>query len=225
MGVDCYKKSAYSITAPFSVIMAKRPAFTESDLIVPYNPLLQLQKWLDEEKDATDSVLMSLSTVSSNSIPSCRYLNFCGLRENGIPFYTDSKSRKVREFTANPTVALTIYIQPLVRQIRIEGTVMELSKEVAAEYFNALSREQQITLMVANQDRPIVSREAMLRKRKEIAQKYSDPSLCIPLPENWRAYVVLPDVVEFFQGHTDWLADRFIFAKEDDEWVANRLLP
>ena len=78
--------------------MEKYPVFTESDLIVPYNPLLQLQKWLDEEKDATGSVLMSLSTVSSDSIPSCRYLDFCGLRESGIPFYTDSSSRKVNEF-------------------------------------------------------------------------------------------------------------------------------
>ena len=205
--------------------MEKYPVFTESDLIVPYSPLLQLQKWLDEEKDATGSVLMSLSTVSSDGIPSCRYLNFCGLQESGIPFYTDSRSRKVKEFTANPEVALTLFIQPLFRQVRIQGTVKELSKEIAAEYFNTLSREHQITLMLSHQDKPIASREAMIEKRKEIAQKYSDPSIRISLPESWRAYVVLPNVVELFQGHTDWLADRFVFTKGDDKWNVKRVLP
>lgn len=203
--------------------MEDYPAFIESQLIVPHNPLLQIQKWLDEEKDKIP--FMTLSTVDADCIPSCRYMAFCGIQYGGFPFYTDSSSQKAKEFTTNPNVALTLFSINSFRQIRIQGKVEELDKEKASDYFNDLSRERQITLVLGDQDKPIASREALAQKRKEIATKYNDPSMPIPLPEKWRGYIVLPNMIEFYQGHNDWLADRIVFKIEDGKWNVQRLMP
>ena len=101
-------------------------------------------------------------------------------------------------------------------------------KEKASNYCNDyLPREPGVNHidLLGNQDKPIASREALAQKRKEIATKYNDPSMPIPLPEKWRGYIVLPNMIEFYQGHNDWLADRIVFKIEDGKWNVQRLMP
>lgn len=202
--------------------------FTESQLIVPYNPLFQIQKWVDEEDGSHTAGMplpMCLSTVGSDGTPSGRYVSYCGIQDGGFPFCTDSTSRKAREFTANPKVSLTMLLSKHHRQIRIEGIVKECGKELAEAFFNGLSRERQITLMACNQDIPIESRETLLEMREKTAMKYRDPSIPMQVPESQSSYTVLPNVIELYQGSIDWMADRIVFKNENDKWNVQRLAP
>ncbi|XP_011409592.1 PREDICTED: uncharacterized protein LOC105316423 [Amphimedon queenslandica] len=202
---------------------------TESQLVVPYDPLFQVNKWIEQENEGSTApvppVIMCLSTVSSDCTPSSRYVDYGGIEDGGFPFYTDSTSRKVKELTSNPKVSVVIFLAKFSHQIRIEGIAKELGKERAQKYFDSLDRKRQITLLLGQQDKPIASKEELVERRKKIAMEYSDPSVPVPLPENWMAYTVIPHSIELFQGSEDWLADRLVFKKEGNKWNLQRLMP
>ena len=41
----------------------------------------------------------------------------------------------------------------------------------------------------------------------------------------WGGFIVIPDSIEFWQGHDGRLHDRLKFKKENDSWVLKRLSP
>ena len=47
----------------------------------------------------------------------------------------------------------------------------------------------------------------------------------VPLPDHWGGYRVNPSVLEFWQGRTDRLHDRFSYTKVPDGWDVVRLAP
>jgi pyridoxamine 5'-phosphate oxidase len=48
----------------------------------------------------------------------------------------------------------------------------------------------------------------------------------VPLPENWGGYRVVPDTMEFWQGRTNRLHDRFRYSRQKDSgWLIERLSP
>lgn len=202
---------------------------TENQLAVPYDPLFQVNKWIEQENEGSTGpvppVVMCLSTVSSDCRPSSRYVCYGGIEDGGFPFYTDSTSRKAKELASNPKVSLVIFLAKFFRQIRIEGIAKELGKERAEKYFHSLDKKLQLTLLVGQQDKPIASREELVERKKKIAMEYSDPTVPLPLPENWMAYTVIPQSIELYQGSDDWLADRLVFEKEDNKWNLQRLMP
>lgn len=196
------------------------PILTEDQLVSRDDPLPQLQLWVENDPD----MIMTLSTVGSTGNPSCRILSGV-IHNSSIQFYTDSTSRKGRDFTANPNVAVVLFFVKDCRQVRVEGTVKQLPKECATKQFHNLPRECQITLLASAQDKPIDSRAALVEKRDEVAKKYSDTS-SIPVPPHFDGYCVTPNVIEFYQGQTDFLADRLLFTRQpDDSWALQRIMP
>ena len=202
---------------------------TESQLVVPYDPFFQVNKWIEQENEGSTTpgppVIMCLSTVSSDCTPSSRNIVYGGIEDGGFPFYTDSTSRKAKELASNPKVSLAIFLAKFIRQIRIEGTAKELGRERAEKYFHSLDKKFQLTLLVGQQDKPIASKEELVERKKKIAMEYSDPMVPVPLPENWMAYTVVPHSIELYQGSDDWLADRLLFERKDNRWNLQRLMP
>jgi hypothetical protein len=58
----------------------------------------------------------------------------------GFTFYTNYEGRKARELAENPNAALVFYWPQLHRQIRIEGSVAKVDKEMSEEYFRSRSK-------------------------------------------------------------------------------------
>ena len=188
------------------------------------DPLEEIKAWMANEND----ISTSFATSDSNGRPSCRYIAYGGIyKDEGVIVYTDSTSRKAVEFTENPYVALALLSLSSGKQIRVEGLIHELPRAVISEYFYSLSREIQITLTIGNQSKPIGSREEMLKLWDEIALKYSDPSVQIPIPVHWAGYCVVPYRIEFWQSTVNWLADRLEYHRNPDgtSWSVTRLLP
>ena len=198
----------------------------EDELISYTDPYSIFHSWLDEARKFQPITAMVLSTVSTEGKPSSRCVVFSRLHEGGLMFLTDSTSRKAQEFTANPNVCVVFHFLDYNRQIRVEGVVKQLPDDVAAESFYSHSREIQLTLLLDNQSKPVPDRATLLKMRQEIVSKYSDPSIPLPVPPNWAAYIIEPNYFEFYKGQSDYLADRHAFTKQSDgTWNPQCLMP
>ena len=47
----------------------------------------------------------------------------------------------------------------------------------------------------------------------------------VPLPDWWGGYVVIPDVVEFWQGRPGRMHDRLVYRRSGPDWTTARLAP
>ena len=72
---------------------------------------------------------MTLATATRDGRPSARIVLLRGLDERGLTFFTNRTSRKGDELRSNPRAAVAIHWWELGRQVRVEGTVEEVSPE------------------------------------------------------------------------------------------------
>ena len=105
----------------------------------PGDPVALFKLWLEEALAA--GVLQphacSLATADGNGQPSVRMLILKDIDDDGWHFATSRTSRKGRDLTANPRAALNFYWPQLGRQVRVAGTVVELSAEASAADWHA----------------------------------------------------------------------------------------
>ena len=105
-------------------------------------PFVLFESWLKEAErhEPNDPNAMALATVDSSGLPNVRMVLLKGLdgpeRENrGFVFYTNFESAKGCELIATPKAALDFYWKSLRRQVRVRGTISQVSPEEADAYF------------------------------------------------------------------------------------------
>ena len=105
----------------------------------PADPAGLFRQWLDEALAA--GVLQphacSLATADSTGQPSSRMLILKDLDDDGWHFATARTSRKGKELSLNPQAALNFFWPEQGRQVRVAGTVVELSAEASAADWDA----------------------------------------------------------------------------------------
>src|ERR1700709_2073556 len=101
------------------------------------DPIKQFEVWFNEAQEAKmpERNAMTLATATHDGRPSARIVLLKGFYDAGFVFYTNYLSRKGKEITKNPLVALTFFWPSMERQVRVEGTVEKLSKELSDKYF------------------------------------------------------------------------------------------
>src|ERR1700704_928522 len=97
------------------------------------NPIRQFQMWFDEarargvsEQDATS---MTLATATRDGRPSARIVLLKSFDDRGFVFFTNYGSRKAKDLAENPRACLVAYWLPVKRQVRIEGSVVQISEK------------------------------------------------------------------------------------------------
>ncbi len=91
----------------------------------------------------------------------------------------------------------------MIRQVRVEGKVELLSEKEAIEQFTACPRFLQLHLAVLCEivQMGFKGGKAELSKlRKELAEKYADKSVPIPVPQGWTGYLLVPTRFEFYEA-------------------------
>lgn len=196
------------------------------------DPMKQFRVWFDEAVAAKlpEPNAMNLATVS-NGKPSARIVLLKDMQENnlekglenGFIFFSNYDSNKGKAMEDNPFVSLTFLWIELERQIRIEGKVQKMPDSYSIPYFHSRPRTSQLGAWVSPQSQIIPNREfledAFLRVSAEFEGKE------IPKPENWGGYLVVPEMIEFWQGRPSRLHDRLRYTHTQGTWQIERLAP
>ena len=190
------------------------------------DPTIQFQQWLDEAITfgISEPYAMCLGTVGKDGKPSSRIVLLRGLNEEGFEFFTNYESRKAHDILDNPNVCLNFLWLAQARQIRIEGKIVKLSKEKSELYFNSRPDESKISAWASAQSKVLKNREELEINVAKKGKLFETGE--IPKPDFWGGYVVIPEMIEFWQGRENRLHDRFRYSKTDDGiWKIERLSP
>jgi pyridoxamine 5'-phosphate oxidase len=110
------------------------------------------------------------------------------------------------------------------RQVRIRGGVVKISKEETARYFHSRPKGSQIGAWASPQSQVIPDRWPLETKLESLSAEYEKVDQ-IPVPPHWGGYRIAAEEIEFWQGRSSRLHDRFRFRKTDEVWTIDRLAP
>jgi len=166
---------------------------------------------------------MTLATVDQAGRPSTRTVLLKGVDERGFVFYTNYDSRKGRELAENPNAALTFYWADLERQVCVAGTIAKLPREESEAYFQSRPHDSRLAAWASHQSEVVADRLALENNWNEMEAKFPGD---VPLPPNWGGYVLKPERIEFWQGRSGRLHDRFGYTRQaNNSWKLERLAP
>jgi len=196
-----------------------------SDDALNRDPFALFGEWFDDAKEASlmEPTAMTLATADADGRPSARMVLLKSFDHDGFVFYTNYGSRKAAEMAANPHVALILYWQPLLRQVRIEGTVEQIGQQASTPYFNSRARGSRVGAWASRQSEVLAERTELEKRVEHFQQEFADGQ--VPLPEFWGGYRVRPEMMEFWQGRASRLHDRARFLRDGDGWNGDWLYP
>lgn len=199
-----------------------RASLDETD--VAPDPFEQFKRWFDEAVAAQMPMVnaMTLATVSAAGQPAARIVLLKGADARGFVFYTDYKSRKGRELTANPAAALLFHWVELEREVRIEGRVAKVSALESDQYFASRPLGSRHAAIASPQSKVVSSRAALEALLADAEKRHGDKPR---RPANWGGYRLMPDTLEFWQGRPNRLHDRVIYTRKSRGWTIERLAP
>ncbi len=190
------------------------------------DPFKQFELWFNDacNNNIAEPNAMTLATVNAAGHPSQRTVLLKLFDIEGFVFFTNYKSRKAKEMAENSNVSLLFPWIPLERQVTVMGVASKVTATESAKYFASRPRESQIGAWISNQSSIITSRNLLLTELEKAKNKFLQGK--IPLPDFWGGYRVVPQSIEFWQGRTSRLHDRFLYTKsEAGFWTVERLAP
>jgi pyridoxamine 5'-phosphate oxidase len=188
------------------------------------DPIRQFARWWDEatRSQLSEANAMVLATADREGRPSARAVLLKGYEASGFVFFTNYASRKGRELAANPRAALLFFWSELERQVRIEGTVEQLTPAESDEYYRSRPLASRIGAWASPQSEPIPSKAWLLARAAEMGLRHG---LNPTRPPHWGGYRVRPEQLEFWQGRPSRLHDRLQYTLVGGSWTRARLAP
>jgi len=189
------------------------------------NPINQFLDWIDNAINSgiEEPNPMVISTLSEDKRPSSRVVLLKYITDKGFVFFTNYESRKGQQLEINPNASAVFFWPQLERQVRIEGRVEKTGTAFSDAYFKARPFESQIGSISSPQSTVISSREYILDKMDELGQTFKGRNLIRPY--FWGGYVLIPSLMEFWQGGPNRVSDRFQYRIDKENWIIERLAP
>ncbi len=195
------------------------------EMLAP-DPLRQFEQWFNEacKAEVPEPNAMSLATVAADGQPTLRTVLLKLFDHEGFVFFTNYSSRKAQQIAENQQVALLFPWITLARQVSITGVAEKISVSESARYFASRPRDSQLGAWISQQSSVLSSRQLLMMELDKIKTKFLNGE--IPLPDFWGGYRVRPASIEFWQGQTSRLHDRFLYTHQNDgSWSIERLAP
>ena len=190
------------------------------------DPMKQFAAWFDEACQAQilQPNAVTLATVSGAGQPSLRTVLLKSYDARGFVFFTNLESRKAREIAENARVAILFAWLTLERQVVVTGVAERVSTAESLKYFLTRPRGSQISAWISQQSSVVSSRKVLEMEWEQMSRKFASGR--IPLPSFWGGYRVRPAQIEFWQGRTNRLHDRFLYSRtETGAWTIEQLAP
>ncbi|MEU9037670.1 pyridoxamine 5'-phosphate oxidase [Streptomyces sp. NPDC048352] len=190
------------------------------------DPMAQFALWFQQAADSHlfEPNAMVVSTATAGGRPSSRTVLLKQYDSRGFVFFTNYGSRKVREIDENPYVSLLFPWHPIARQVIVTGRAERIGRDETAAYFRSRPHGSQLGAWASAQSTVIGSRAELDRRYAALAERYPEGEQ-VPVPPEWGGLRVLPDALEFWQGHENRLHDRLRYVLDGDKWRVERLCP
>ena len=202
----------------------------QGDVFAADDPLALFRDWLAlaKEKEINDPNAMALATVDGAGTPDVRMVLLKDLTEDGFSFFTNSTSAKGRQIRKTPQAALCFHWKSIRRQVRVRGTVQEVSPADADAYFATRARGAQIGAWASDQSSTMPDDDALTRAIAATEKQFEETTPT--RPPHWTGYRLRPTAIEFWVNRPYRLHDRLLFEQEEGKgdngyWRKSRLYP
>lgn len=165
-----------------------------------------------------------LSTINRDGFPDGRFVDLKGIDNRCFVFCTSLKSKKAREISKNPKIALTIWWDHVGIQVRITGTAIVASDNEAVIHWQKRSRESQINSHCSDQSQEITDINE-LRDKIDYFKKNLNSESVIPKPADWGCFKLQPVKIEFLSFNENRLHIRELYEIKNDKWEKSLLQP
>ena len=190
-------------------------------------PVAMFREWIDAAiaDGLPEPNAVVVATVDAEGHPDARVVLLKAYDERGFVFYTNYESAKGRQLAMRPRAAMVFNWLEHERQVRIRGAVERISREETAAYFHSRPKGSQIGAWASPQSAVLPDRKPLEDKRSELEAAYAKTGDAVPVPPHWGGFRVAAEEVEFWQGRSSRLHDRFRYRREGGNWVVERLAP
>jgi pyridoxamine 5'-phosphate oxidase len=197
--------------------------------------ILESNNWLtvwhhyydpEEKLEQNDPNAICVSSVDTEGMPNGRYVLLKDVSENGFLFYTNLKSQKGKELFGSKKGALTWWSRAQNKSVRVQGSVKQVSDEVANNYWSTRKEDAKISAILSKQSEEVTSRDQLEEEFTKLKVEYAGKE--IPRPDHWSGVIISPQKIEFWEAtdeYTSRLHNRFVFELQNDQWVTKRLYP
>jgi len=205
----------------------KNPLGLNNCFLDKNDPIDLFEVWMNEahKKEPNDPNAVALGTSDQNNSPSIRMVLLKDFNKDGFVFYTNLNSQKGNELKNNPKAAMCFHWKSLLRQVRINGVVEKVSKEVADEYYNTRGYESRIGAWASKQSSILNNRDELLNSIEEYKKKYNNKKE-VPRPDYWSGWNLVPTSIEFWLDGDSRIHERLKYIKDEvGNWNKSLLSP
>ena len=180
--------------------------------------------WRDAHDEVREPEAICIATADAHGQPRARMVLLRARDERGFCFFTNYESRKGEDLEENPRAAMLWYVEPLGRQVRIEGRVEKLSAEESDAYYEGRPLGHRLGAHASDQSRVIGSRAELEEKVAGIEARFENTEP--PRPAHWGGYRLIAEQFEFWQHRSDRLHDRVFYLPDGSGgWRKERRQP
>ena len=189
-------------------------------------PFELFRKWYAEaeKKEINDPNALALGTANKEGVPSVRMVLLKGFDKNGFVFYTNLNSQKGNEIKTNPNATMCFHWKSLLRQIRIVGTLNQVTDKTADNYYNSRAYESRIGAWASKQSSVLKNRGELLKALKDFKEKFKDKNN-VPRPSHWSGWNLKPSSIEFWLDGENRIHERLKYSLNDGKWIKSLLSP
>jgi pyridoxamine 5'-phosphate oxidase len=203
-----------------------------TDFLNAADPYAVFEAWLADASasEPNDPNAASLATVDADGLPNARIVLVKAVERSGFVFYTNLESAKGQELLGAKKAALCFHWKTLRRQVRVRGSIAQVSDAVADAYFASRPRGSRIGAWASQQSSPLETNDALRERVAKLTDEYGAEDKTgkpIPRPPHWSGFQLEPQIFELWQDGEFRLHDRVVFERQkaDAPWTSTRLYP